>query len=70
MPIDLSPKEYAILALLVANQGIVMDRDTIYEAVWGDIPDSFSTVLDTINVHIAHIRKKVGVDIIRTVKLV
>jgi DNA-binding response OmpR family regulator len=68
--IDLSPKEYAILALLVEHQGIVMDRDTIYEMVWGDIPDSFSAVLDTINVHIAHIRKKVGTDIIRTVKLV
>jgi DNA-binding response OmpR family regulator len=68
--IELSPKEYAILALLVEHQGIVMDRDTIYEAVWGDVPDSFSAVLDTINVHIAHIRKKVGTDIIRTVKLV
>jgi DNA-binding response OmpR family regulator len=67
--IDLSPKEYAILALLVEHQGIVMDRDTIYEAVWGDVPDSFSDVLDTINVHIAHIRKKVSPDIIRTVKL-
>jgi two-component system response regulator QseB len=70
VPVDLSPKEYAILALLVEHQGIVMDRDTIYEAVWGDVPDSFSAVLDTINVHIAHIRKKVGTDIIRTVKLV
>jgi two-component system, OmpR family, response regulator QseB len=70
VPVDLSPKEYAILALLVEHQGIVMDRDTIYEAVWGDVPDSFSAVLDTINVHIAHIRKKTSTDIIRTVKLV
>jgi DNA-binding response OmpR family regulator len=47
-----------------------MDRDTIYEAVWGDIPDAFSSVLETINVHIAHIRKKITPDIVRTVKLV
>lgn len=68
--IDLSPKEYAILALLVENRGTIMDRDTIYEIVWWDIPDLFTPVLDTINVHIAHIRKKLWIDIIRTVKLV
>jgi DNA-binding response OmpR family regulator len=68
--VDLSPKEYAILALLLAHRGTVMDRDTIYEVVWWDIPDVFSGVLDTINVHIAHIRKKTNPDIIRTVKLV
>jgi DNA-binding response OmpR family regulator len=68
--IDLSPKEYAILALLVENRGTIMDRDIIYEIVWWDIPDLFTPVLDTINVHIAHIRKKLWIDIIRTVKLV
>jgi DNA-binding response OmpR family regulator len=68
--VDLSPKEYAIFALLLDNRGIVMDRDTIYEAVWGDIPDAFSSVLETINVHIAHIRKKITPDIVRTVKFV
>lgn len=68
--VELSPKEYAIIAFLIENRGIVMNRDTIYESVWWDMPDSFSTVLDTINVHIAHIRKKLWNDIVRTVKLV
>lgn len=67
--IDLSPKEYAILALLWTNQGMILSRERIYEDLWGDYSDPFSTVLDTINVHIAHIRKKIGMDIIRTVKL-
>ncbi len=67
--IDLSPKEYAILALLWSNQGVILSRERIYEDLWGDCSDPFSNVLDTINVHIAHIRKKIGTDIIRTVKL-
>jgi DNA-binding response OmpR family regulator len=67
--IDLSPKEYAILSLLWQHQGRVLSREQIYEELWGDYSDPFSSVLDTINVHIAHIRKKVSTDIIRTVKL-
>lgn len=67
--IDLSPKEYAILSLLWQHQGRVLSREQIYEELWGDESDPFSSVLDTINVHIAHIRKKVSTDIIRTVKL-
>ena len=67
--VDLSPKEYALLEILVKNQGKILDRDFLYEEVWGDY-DVSEKILDTINVHIAHLRKKLGNDLIRTVKLV
>ena len=67
--IDLSPKEYALLEILIKNQGKILDRDFLYEEVWGDY-DVSEKILDTINVHIAHLRKKLGNDLIRTVKLV
>ncbi len=67
--IDLSPKEYDLLEILIRNQWKVLDRDFLYEKVWGDY-DASDKVLETINVHIAHIRKKLHPDIIRTVKLV
>ena len=69
MPIDFSPKEYAILELLLENRGKILDREYIYTAVWGENYDHFSNVLDTVNVHIAYIRKKIWNDTIRTIKL-
>lgn len=57
--IDLSPKEYAILDLLIQNRGNILTRELIYESIWQDDYDNFSNVLDTVNVHIAHIRKKI-----------
>ena len=66
--IDLSPKEYHLLEVLVKNRGKVLSRDFLYEEVWWDYEVS-EKVLDTINVHIAHLRKKLSPDLIRTVKL-
>jgi DNA-binding response OmpR family regulator len=47
----------------------VLDREFLYTSVWWEY-DVEPELLDTINVHIAHIRKKLGNDTIRTVKLV
>lgn len=68
--IEFSPKEYALIELLIENRGKVVTREYIYETIWGDEYDIFSNTLDTVNVHIAYIRKKLGgTNIIRTVKL-
>ncbi|MBP9779241.1 response regulator transcription factor [Candidatus Gracilibacteria bacterium] len=67
--IELSPKEFAVLHLLLENRGNILSREYIYESIWGDQYDGFSNILDTVNVHIANIRKKTNTDIIRTVKL-
>lgn len=34
VPIELSPKEYELLELLMREQGNILDRDRIYEKVW------------------------------------
>ncbi len=67
--VDLSPKEYELLEILFKNRWKVLDRDFLYEKVWWDY-DASDKILETINVHIAHLRKKLSPDIIRTVKLV
>ena len=55
-PLDLTSKEFEILALLAANPGKVFTRQQIYEHIWGD-----GTVIDTnsITVFIRRIREKI-----------
>ena len=55
--IPLSKKEFGILNILTANPGKVFSREQILEEVW----KGESYVLDrTVDVHIAHVRKKLG----------
>jgi DNA-binding response OmpR family regulator len=67
-PIELSPKEYAILDMLFRERGIIVSREFLYEELWWEY-DPTPETLETVNVHIAHLRKKLSPDIIRTVKL-
>lgn len=68
--ITLSPKEYSILDFLASNAGQVISREQIFEQVWQDYGSVFTEASDTINVHIAYLRKKIGKSTIRTVKWV
>lgn len=63
--IDLSPKEFGLLEFLLRNKDIVQDRPTILEHVWGN-NDSLM-LSQTVDVHVATLRKKIGKDMIRTV---
>lgn len=55
--IPLSKKEFGILNILTANPGKVFSREQILDEVW----QGESYVLDrTVDVHIAHVRKKLG----------
>ncbi|HRI35665.1 MAG TPA: helix-turn-helix domain-containing protein [bacterium] len=66
----LSPKEFALFGYLLRNRGRIVSREEIFEQVWKDYGSDFSYASDTINVHIAYIRKKLdNPKIIRTVKL-
>jgi DNA-binding response OmpR family regulator len=68
--IPLSPKEFALFGYLLRNRGRIVSREEIFEQVWKDYGSDFSYASDTINVHIAYIRKKLdNPKIIRTVKL-
>ncbi len=67
--IDLTRTEFAILELLMRNEGIVLERSVMYDRIWGyDFGDS-SRSLD---VHIGYLRRKLEADgtprIIETVR--
>jgi DNA-binding response OmpR family regulator len=63
--IHLAPKEYALLEFLMRHAGMVQDRTTIIDHVWGE--HSASTSLETVDVHVAYLRRKLGKQVISTV---
>jgi two-component system, OmpR family, copper resistance phosphate regulon response regulator CusR len=56
VPIELTPKEFLLLALLLEHRGSVLSRTLIAEQVWDMAFDSDSNVVD---VHIRRLRAKV-----------
>lgn len=63
--VDLSPKEYALVEFLLRNKGSVQDRPRIIEHVWGGSDDLMFS--QTVDVHVAYVRRKLGKDVIQTV---
>jgi two-component system alkaline phosphatase synthesis response regulator PhoP len=57
--LDLSPREFEILRLLIQNRGDVVTRDKLLDTVWGY--DSFPTTR-TVDNHIMKLRKKLEDD--------
>ena len=53
--IDLTPKEFDLLMLLVRNKNMALYRDTIFEKVWGEELEFETRTLD---LHIQRLRKK------------
>jgi two-component system, OmpR family, copper resistance phosphate regulon response regulator CusR len=56
VPIDLTPKEFLLLALLLEHQGDVLSRTLIAEQVWDMAFEKDSNVVD---VHVRRLRAKV-----------
>jgi two-component system KDP operon response regulator KdpE len=54
--LDLTRKEFALLSLLVRNAGRVITHGVLIEHVWG----RKSTVTDSLRVHVAQLRRKLG----------
>ncbi|MBI0278416.1 two-component system response regulator QseB [Hafnia alvei] len=63
-PIYLKPKEFALLELLLRNEGRVLPRPLIEEKIYNWDDDVSSNAIE---VHIHHLRKKFGSSFIRTV---
>lgn len=63
--IDLSPKEFAILKLLMENQNNVVSKSRLENLLysWDDSVES-----NTIEVYIHNLRKKLGAEVIKTVR--
>ena len=56
-PLTLTKTEYALLALLAANAGKPVSRETILSEVWGYTRPPATRTVDT---HIWRLRKKIG----------
>ena len=57
--VPLTPKEYALLAALIARNSAVVPREELLREVWGYDPDVVSRTLDT---HLAELRRKLEKD--------
>jgi two-component system response regulator RegX3 len=55
--LDLTPREFELLALLAARAGTVVERDAIFREVWGG--DWYGSP-KAIDVHVAGLRRKLG----------
>ncbi len=53
--IELTPREFALLELLMRNPGVALYRDVMYERAWGGEPEDATRTLD---LHILRLRKK------------
>lgn len=54
--VDLRPREFELLRLLMANRGRVMERSALLDRIWGE--DEFIDA-GTVDVHIRRLREKV-----------
>jgi len=63
--LDLPPKEYAVLQTLLENVGKVISKTKLQETLYSWENDVASNALE---VHIHHLRKKLGSNFIRTIR--
>ncbi len=65
-PVELTGREFELLAALLAHPGAVLSRERLLELAWqGEFPGGTRTV----DVHVAQLRAKLGrPDLIRTVR--
>ena len=68
-PVALTPKEYAILEVLMRHPGQLITRTQIAERVWDTEPDAVTNLVD---VHVSHLRQKIdrghAIPLIHTVR--
>ena len=55
--VDLSAREFALLAYFIRNEGRVVTRQQILDAVWGAEPDVYSNVVD---LYVGYVRRKLA----------
>ena len=63
--VELSPREYVVLLELLENAGRALSREQLEQRLygWGEEVES-----NAVEVHIHHLRKKLGADLIRTIR--
>ncbi len=63
--IELAPREFVVLRTLIENAGKVLSRARLEEALYGWDKDVGSNAVE---VHVHHLRRKLGQDFIRTLR--
>lgn len=63
--VELAPREYALLRLLLENSGKVLSRNHLEQSLYGWSGDVESNAIE---VHVHHLRRKLGNRLIRTVR--
>lgn len=63
--VDLTALEFDLLSILAEHNGMVLSREQLLEKVWGY--DYFGD-LRVVDVHIGHLRQKIGAEFIETVR--
>jgi two-component system OmpR family response regulator len=61
--VPLTPREYSLLEMLALHRGKLVTRTMIYDHLFDEDDDSLSNIVD---VHVSHLRKKLGKDLIET----
>ena len=64
-PVELSAKEFAVLETLMQRRGAVVSREKLEESVYGWGAEVGSNIIE---VHLHHLRKKLGAAVIRNVR--
>ena len=62
-PINLTPREYALVEFLALHRGKIVTRTMLYDHLFDENEDSLSNLLD---VHVSNLRKKLGADFVVT----
>jgi DNA-binding response OmpR family regulator len=57
--IELTPKEYKLLDILLLHKGEAMTRNKLIQAVWGP---EFKESGNELNVHIRYLRRKIDLE--------
>ena len=64
-PVELTTTEFDLLRVLAEHRGMVLSREQLLDKVWGG--DYFGEIR-VVDVHLGHVRQKLGVDVIATVR--
>jgi DNA-binding response OmpR family regulator len=65
-PVELTAKEFDLLAFFMANAGVVVSRDLLLDRVWGQ---EYPGGTRTVDVHVAQLRRKLErPDLIKTLR--
>jgi DNA-binding response OmpR family regulator len=64
-PVELTAKEFAVLAVLARRPGVAVSRQQLMDEVWGDAYLALSRSLD---VHLTQVRAKLGRPVLTTIR--